>query len=201
MSEMVVCFQLQAFLYSLRKTIGRRYVRKTRRQSWNKEDRKSAMRSVRINNKSVNSAAKENGILEPTLQRYLRKYEDEIFPSYAGWFKTTFSEEQLNNLFQYILNIDKRAFGLTEDQFGRVIYNNAENKKIPHRFNTDKERASRDFVEWFMRKYKSSLRCPEATSVARLMAFNRENVNKFYEALRESKEKYSFKPHQIYNSD
>lgn len=61
--------------------------------------------------------------------------------------------------------------------------------------------AGRHFVEWFMKKFNLSLRAPEATSVARLMAFNRENVNKFFDAFRDLKLKYSFQPHQIYNLD
>ncbi|VEN62839.1 unnamed protein product, partial [Callosobruchus maculatus] len=142
----------------------------------------AAIRYVRVNKKSVNSAAKEHGIPEPTLRRYLRKYDDEIFPCNAGRFKPTFSEEQLQNLFQYIVAIDKRAFGLTKNQFAKVIYDYAENKKIPHRFCTEKRRAGRHFVEWFMQKYNLSLRCPEATSVARLMAFNRDlnELNTYY---------------------
>lgn len=51
-----------------------------------------------------------------------------------------------------------------------------------------------------MEKFNLSL-SPEATSVTRLMAFNRDNVNKFFNALRELKQKYSFEPHQIYNLD
>ncbi|VEN38968.1 unnamed protein product, partial [Callosobruchus maculatus] len=82
----------------------------------------AAIRSVRVNKKSVNSAAKEHGIPEPTLRRYLRKYDDEIFPCNAGRFKPTFSEGKLQNLFQYIVAIDKRAFGLTKNQFAKVIY-------------------------------------------------------------------------------
>ena len=52
-----------------------------------------------------------------------------------------------------------------------------------------------------MKKFNLSLRTPEATSLARIMAFNRQSINKFFDALRELKQTYSFSPNQIYNVD
>lgn len=97
--------------------------------------------------------------------------------------------------------IDKRAFGLTKEQFGKLVFDFAEKRKINHRFKKQKKTCGRHFIEWFMKEYKVSLRTPESTSIARLMAFNKENVSQFYNVLREAREKYLFQPHQIYNVD
>ncbi|CAH1107845.1 unnamed protein product [Psylliodes chrysocephalus] len=123
------------------------------------------------------------------------------FPCNAGRFKSTFSDVELEELRQYIINIDKRAFGLTKKQFSRIIYDFAEKRHISHRFNIKKKKAGRHFVEWFMWKYNFSLRKPESTSIARLMGFNRQSVSNFFNALKELKEKYNFQPNQIYNID
>lgn len=103
-----------------------------------------------------------------------------------------FSEEQRQSLYSCIIDIDKRTFSLTREQFSRAIYDYAESHKISHRFHTERKRAGRHFVEWFMKNFNLSLGSPEATSVGRLIALNRHNVNKFYDALRELKQKYSF---------
>lgn len=101
----------------------------------------------------------------------------------------------------YITEIDKRAFGLTKEQFGIIIFDFAEERKINHRFNKEKKKAGRHFIDWFMKEFKVSLRTPESTSIARLMGFNKESVSQCFNVLRETKEKYSFQPNQIYNVD
>lgn len=53
------------------------------------------------------------------------------FPRHAGRFKSTFSDVELEELREYIINIDKRAFGLTKEQFSTIIYDFAENATFP----------------------------------------------------------------------
>lgn len=55
--------------------MGWRYIRKTTRQSWSKKDMKTAMKNVQVNRKNVNWAVKAHNMPEPTLWRYLKKYE------------------------------------------------------------------------------------------------------------------------------
>lgn len=74
-------------------------------------------------------------------------------------------------------------------------------EKIPHRFNKIKKEAGKDFISAFMEKHHFSCRKPEATSVAQLMVFNKKNVDAFFPIYKELREKYSFRPNQIYNVD
>ncbi|KAJ8927269.1 hypothetical protein NQ314_020272 [Rhamnusium bicolor] len=128
----------------------RNYVRKTNRQSWDKENMKKAISEVVNNRSSVNAAAKKYDIPEPTLRRYLKK---------GG--RTRELEEH-----EFPVNAGRRAFGLTKSQFGRLCFDFAESKGITHKFNKEKRAAGRDFIEAFMKESKLTLRKPEATSVA-----------------------------------
>lgn len=122
-------------------------------------------------------------------------------PTSAGRFRNTFTEEQMLNLKQYVEDLDKRAFGVTKEQFARITFNYAETLNIPHRFNRGKKKAGKDFIQAFMSKFKFSLRKPEATSAARLAAFNKINVAAFFNLYKEILSSKAFKPHQIYNVD
>lgn len=53
------------------------YKRKTDRQSWSKDDMKTAIELV-TRGQSVNSAAKQFCIPEPTLRRYIKEYKDTV---------------------------------------------------------------------------------------------------------------------------
>ncbi|KAB0794340.1 hypothetical protein PPYR_11179 [Photinus pyralis] len=150
---------------------------------------------------SVNATAKRFNIPEATLRRYAKNYPNNNFPTSTGRFKTTFSEDQFLNLKKYVEDVDRRAFGVTREQFARIAFDYAESLNIPHRFNKDKKRAGKDFVQAFMTKFNFSLRKPEATSAARLAAFNKNNVESFFDLYKEILANKKFEPQQIYNID
>ncbi|KAG8233259.1 hypothetical protein J437_LFUL009968 [Ladona fulva] len=68
-------------------------------------------------------------------------------------------------------------------------------------FNKEKQSAGRDFVESFMKEYQLTMRKPDSTSVARLMAFNKFSVGNVFEVLRELRSKHQFHAKDIYNID
>lgn len=45
----------------------------------------------------------------------------------------------MEELRRYIIDIDKKAFDLTKDQFGKICYRFAEGLNITHRFNKEKK--------------------------------------------------------------
>lgn len=125
----------------------------------------------------------------------------QAFPENAGRFKNTFSPEQVAQLKEYVVDINKRAFGLTKEEFSRIAYNFAEGLDINHRFNKEKKTAGKDFVRKFMAQCNITLRKPEATSTTRLTAFNKVNVDSFFSVLKELRMEKHFKASQIYNVD
>ncbi|KAG8238100.1 hypothetical protein J437_LFUL012207 [Ladona fulva] len=74
-------------------------------------------------------------------------------------------------------------------------------RTLSHRFNKKKQSAGRHFVESFMKECQLTIRKPESTSVARLMAFNKFSVGNFFEVLWELKSKHQFHVKDIYNID
>lgn len=122
-------------------------------------------------------------------------------PKNLGRFKPTFTDGQLQNLKKYVEKLDKRAFGLTKEAFGRIVFEYAEENQIEHPFNREKREAGRDFVEFCMKKFNFSLRKPEPTSLARLSAFNKVNIDKFFTECVELRSAKNFDAFQIYNMD
>jgi len=107
----------------------------------------------------------------------------------------------LQTLQHYIIDIDKRSFGLTKLQCQRLVYDFAEDNGIHHRFNKQTKLAGDDWMCNFMSKYNFSVRKPEATSIGRLMAFNKTNVGAFFDKLKEIKLEKHFSASQIFNVD
>lgn len=70
---------------------------------------------------------------------------------------------ELEELREYIINIEERAFKLTKEQLSRIIYYFTENRHILHRCNTTKKETGRHTIEWFKSKNNFSLCKPEWT--------------------------------------
>lgn len=187
----------------------RNYVRTSDRKKWENKDMEAAISDVVKKVSSLNAAALRYKIPEPTLRRYfknrVRLSEGEKielkFPQNLGRFGKTFSGEQIEELKKYVIDIDKRAFGLSKKQFANICFDYAEKNNVNHRFNKEKKMAGEGFIRDFMKECGLTMRKPESTSVARLMAFNRVNVGNFFDVLRDVRLKYSFTAEQIYNVD
>lgn len=73
--------------------------------------------------------------------------------------------------------------------------------KIPKSWERSKM-AGKDWMRGFLqRRTELSIRKPQATSLARAMAFNRFNVGAFFGKLKELQNKYHFAPQNIFNMD
>ncbi|XP_039752852.1 uncharacterized protein LOC120628493 [Pararge aegeria] len=78
----------------------------------------------------------------------------------------------------------------------------AEKFGVADRFNEIKKSAGRDFLTGFFQRHPDlSIRKPEATSINRILGFNKAEVDQFFENLEKVMSKYHFPPSQIYNMD
>ena len=114
-----------------------------------------------------------------------------------------FTAPEEDALAKYILTCSKMFHGLSRDACRQLAFEYAQvnNKKFPSSWKTN-SKAGKDWFYGFLRRQSLlSLRLPEATSLARSIAFNKSNVQLFFYNLKEVLERNSYQSHQIWNLD
>lgn len=82
----------------------------------------------------------------------------------------------------------------------RLVYKYAEANTIEHNFNRINQMAGHDWYDNFLKRNNGiSLRKPESTSVNPITAFNKKEVNRYFQNLRTAIDKNNFPPERIYN--
>lgn len=178
----------------------RTYKRKTNRRSWKDENMIAAIHAVKNEGMSCNMAAITFEVPEATMRRWIKKSEGS-FPEHGGRFKNVFNREQSQELTQYLTEINHRFFGLTKLQCRKLVFQYAEKNKIPHPFNKEKQMAGEDWLANFMKANNFSMRTPEATSIGRSMGFNQQQVESFFDLLRNVRAQYNFSVDKMFNAD
>lgn len=149
---------------------------------------------------SIRTAAKNFDIPYGTLQDRLRNR----YPSKKLQLgrKPVFNHKQEAELADHILQLSKLFYGLTPKIVRKIAYDYAVQNNIPNNFNNEAMLCGKDWLQGFMqRNPRLSLRKPEATSLSRVLAFNREEVNIFYSNLERLMAANNFTAHRIYNVD
>lgn len=136
---------------------------------------------------SLREAAKQKGVSKSALCRYVKKYHSdssaELTPNYSHC--RVFSLEQEECLANYVSTCSRMFYGLTPKNVRKLAFDMAEknNLNIPQKWTSTKQ-AGEDWLASFLRRNPSlSIRCPEATSLARATAFNPYNINAFFDIL------------------
>lgn len=114
-----------------------------------------------------------------------------------------FNEEQEQELVEHIKNLDAYFYGLNFKDLRRLTFEFAESNNIPHPFKRDVNMkiAEKEWGLKFLKKHKLSLRTPANTSLARVMGFNKTQVELFFQNLEELMAKHKFSPSRVYNMD
>lgn len=114
-----------------------------------------------------------------------------------------FSVEEEQALEMYMLHSSDVYFGLTSMLGRELAFQFAKQlkKTVPKPWEKNRI-AGQDWFESFMNRHpKLSMRRAEATSLARASAFNRSNVNAFFDLYEEALKKIDPQPHNIWNVD
>jgi len=93
-------------------------------------------------------------------------------------------------------------YGLTPLQFRTIAFEFAENNKIKHNFNQQLNLAGVDWFYNFVRRNPTvTVRKPEAISISRITAFNKTEIQLFFQNLGGLMLKFKFCPTRMYNMD
>ena len=77
--------------------------------------------------------------------------------------------------------MERALYGLTTRDVRRLAFEIAERQGIQHPFNMSSGMSGINWLDGFLKKYTDlSIRCPEATSLARAVGFNKPKVQHFF---------------------
>lgn len=111
------------------------------------------------------------------------------------------TDVQEHEVVEHCKALDIRFYGLTLRSLRCLLFKYADENNIPHPFNKESKLAGRDFTRAFMKRHRLSLRTARKTSLARVMGFNRIQLSRYFENLKDVLTKYQFLPNRIYNMD
>lgn len=179
----------------------RNYVRKSNRRSWTLEKLQSAINAVRTGISKCR-ASREYGIPKRTLLRYLSKASLPTAVSRFGSFLPIFTEEQEEELMEYLVFMSECYFGLTPRDIRSLAFELAELNEIPHPFNASSRMAGYNWMKCFLKRHPGlKLRSSENTSLGRARGFNRDSIRMFFDLLEEIFNKHTYPAHRIWNMD
>lgn len=147
---------------------------------------------------SIRSIAKDFKVDESSLRKRLKLG---FGVTKLGKFKRTFTDEQEASLADHCRQMDLRFYGVTNKLFRHLAYQFASQNNITHQFNNTTKMAGEHWTQSFLSRHKLSLRIPQKTSVGRIMGFNRQQVETFYDNLTQVYSKHHFSPSRVYNMD
>ena len=115
-----------------------------------------------------------------------------------------FTPQQELHIVEYTIQAAKMFYGLPMNEVRRMVYHYAKacgSTAIPDAWEVE-HKATRDWYYAFMDRHPNLvLKAPEGMSIARIVAFNKVNVETFFKAYTLAMEKYAFTPDRIYNMD
>lgn len=182
----------------------RHYHRKSTKGSASPDLVKAAVLAV-IGGVQYMTAAKQYGIDRMTLKRHVKLYRSNPDASHKAQYNHSqvFNEIDEASLADYLVQASKLHYGLSTTMTRKLAYQFAvaNHRRMPKSW-SDNETAGTDWLCGFMsRNLQLSLRSPEATSLARATAFNRHNVEMFFNNLAEVRHRHQYGPEDIYNVD
>ena len=170
----------------------------TDKAKWSEQDLKGALQHV-SEGKSVKSVALHFNIPRSTLRDRIKNNKTST-PTMGR--NPVFNREQEEILKDRVFTMANLFYGITITELRRMAFEVAEDLNIKHNFNRTTRMAGEDWVNGFRKRNpKISLRKPSATSVNRVMGFNKEEVDIFYRNLESLMDKHNFEPTRIFNMD
>ncbi|KAK4312454.1 hypothetical protein Pmani_016140 [Petrolisthes manimaculis] len=185
----------------------RNYVRKSEKQL-DRTNLEAAFKHRVQTNCSMKEAAVKFGVKKTTLVGAFnrsKKFSDgSTYVPVPGHTNRVFTPKQETHIVDYTIHAAKMFYGLPMNEVRRMVYQYARacnSQTIPEAWEKD-QMATRDWYYAFMNRHPNLvLKAPEGMSIARIVAFNKVNVETFFKAYTLALNKYVFTPDRIYNLD
>ena len=168
--------------------MGRTYRRKTYRGKYGPGALQAALHAVE-GGAALLTSAKKFGVPARTLRRHRDGKVSSPGSIRLGRYGPDIErfEEQLTG---YIKEMEQALFGLNTKDVRRLAFELATREGITHRFNCEKQMAGLDWLHGYLRRHPDlAIRKPQATSMSRATAFNRPQVEQFFEIYEEQLKK------------
>ena len=179
-----------------------KYQRKTEKAQWNSETMTQAIQFIE-NGGSIRQAGRMFNIPESSIRKRKKAYDDglDVVGPHIGKY-CVFSPVQEKALKDHVLKLAKLYFGITKVELRKLAFSFAEHNQIKHNFKVELKMAGKDWYYGFLKRNPEiTLRKPEATSINRISAFNKDQVSTFFQNLKKLYDKFKFKENAIFNID
>ncbi|KAK7095599.1 hypothetical protein V1264_004989 [Littorina saxatilis] len=179
----------------------RTYKRKTQWTSKPVQNMKDAVEAVK-EGLSFREAARMFSVSKSSLGRAMSRGKISSLTSQCNT-RQVFTNAEEQELVEYIIQASKYGFPIDSMTLRSLAFDLAnKNLKVCPPSWTRNKRAGEDWVLAFRKRHPEiSIRIPEAVSLARMMAFNRNNVDEFFKKLQHLYEKHTLTPDRIFNTD
>lgn len=178
-----------------------KYVRISNRGNWTQEQLSSALNVIKNENISVYTAAITFNIPRKTSERHLKKNNPRKGRLGPG---ITLGFENERRLCRHIQKMQSMGFPLSRSDLRTIVFKFAQQLKLKHKFNTEKQKAGYDFVTGFLERNQDiKIRKSEGISIARLRGMNRNDIESYFnllETVLKDNELFA-KPSNIFNMD
>ena len=177
----------------------RNYKKKTQRCSYAAAKLQEAISEIN-SGKSVKSISKNFGVAPKTLRRH--RYRTVKNPGTPGQGRQQYIPIEIEEcIADHIREMNTRMFGLTTQNVKKLVYDTAVARGIDHPFNDNKKMAGKDWLSSFMKRHALTVRLPQATSILRMVGFNKPKVQEFYNVYQQLLSDRGYKPTSIFNMD
>ena len=184
---------------------------------WDSSDMERAVEDVLKNSVSERTAARNYNVSRSTLKRKLKEAHRNpethscLYKPYAITSMKVFSDEEEEALVEYCISASKMGYGLSTAKLRSLAFEFADklDKRLPHSSSGQQcnpwvanEKAGIDWLRAFMKRHPQlSIRKPDPTSIGRMSAFNRHNIQQFYANIERVLKDRELEAHQLWNCD
>lgn len=170
--------------------------------NWGEDELQRAVAAYRNGDFGLNECARIYSVPKATIKRHADGKNSTANAIKLMGMQPTFNAEMENIIKDHLLKFEQTFFGFTIKDVRKLAFDIAEKNGLPHRFNKEKKSAGKKWYYAFMRRNPQlSLRSPEATSMARIEGFNKQNVMHFFDLLEKCVKDHNITGNTIFNVD